>query len=667
MRTLAHIFLHCVVHPGWCLKLWLGIGFLVFTSLTARAAPVILQADTIGVINLAPMTAYYLDSTTEMTITNMVEKPSGFVPVKTQFIDFGIGSFRAWLKVSVINPEKAEQIWRLDMGFPYKQNLDVYVVSKNNPVKHVLHNTMSDDYGKRPINALTLMVDISLPPSEIVDIYIAYRSLSTSSLPITIGRPAAIVEARAKAEKTDALVNGALLAMILLSWLMLPFTGWRLSLAFACYIAAGMLYIAHADGYTFKYLWPNWPNGNDGLNLALALVMTTCGINFARILFNFAKTWPAYNRFMLGYIALTLLFVGLAVPFIRTDWLMMIGYALVPVGAIIQSITGLLVCRKGYLGAGPYITGASFVLLSLIYAAYAHFYPGDYDLDRTLDIGHIALLGECFAFTGTIVVRLLGLQRERDAAMSAELVAVKDKLAMSSTLRETQNQYTQARDLALRRKDQLSSVSHDLQQPLTSLRHTIADMEIDNDEASKQMLSALDYLEQLAKDQMKSILNEPRKIQSDGSVEIFPLSIVQNNVYEMFHVEAESKGLSFRLYALDDLIEMNAVSLMRVISNLVHNAIHHTTTGGVLLGARRRATHIIIEVYDTGYGMSKDDIERMMKRHEKGEKSIGSGLGLDIVQDISTRYALDFRLTSRAGRGTCARIIIPRHIKTDGV
>lgn len=665
MKTSAHLHPYPSKYLSHYARLWL-VMITAFTALIcvpalARADPIILQPNNLEVIDIAPLAHYHLDASANLTIDDIINLTDGFSPIETKFIDFGLGTFRVWVKISLYNPGETEQIWRLDLGRPYTQDLDVYRVQGGLPIHQLLHHKISDPFGARPINALTLMVDITLPPSEVVDIYIGYRSLSTTSLPLTIARPEIIVERRAFDGKIDALVNGALLAMILLAALMLPFTGWRLSLAFASYILAGMLYVAHADGYTFKYLWPNWPSGNDGINLALMLFMVACGINFARILFRFTKTWPAYNLFMLCYILLALLVMILAVPFIRIGWLMLIGYALVPVGAMVQLITGLMAYRRNYLGAGPYIAGAVFVLISLVYATIAHFFPGNFNLDRTLDVGHLALLGECFAFAGAIVVRLLGIQRQRDAAMSAELVAVQEKLAMRSTLRETQKQYTQARALSKQRKDQLSSVSHDLQQPLASLRRTITHMAIDNDEAGNQMHSALDYLEQLAKDQVQTNLNAPRKTQSDGSVEVFPVSVIQNNVYEMFKGEAQSKGLDFRMRPLDDLIEADAVSLMRVVSNLTNNAIRHTDKGGVLIGARRRKDHIVIEIYDSGGGMSEVDITRLMKRYEKGENSSGSGLGLDIVQDISARHDLNFQLKSRVGRGTCARISAPRH------
>ncbi len=663
MKILARAY----YKPPIFIKTWLSvllciIGILALPAMAARADPVILQVDNTEVVNLKSITSYYLDTTAEMTIADITQLTTDFTPVETKYIDFGLGTFRTWLKIPVYNPAKGEQIWRLDLGRPYTQDLDVYIIRNNSPPNHIFSHEMSDAFGVRPIDTLTLMVDVPLPPNEVVDIYVSYRSLSTTSMPIVIARPEIITDHRAKERIIDALVNGALVAMIILAVLMLPFIGWRLCLVFSCYIIVGMLFMAHADGYTFKYLWPNWLSGNDGLNLVFMLLMSACGFNFARILFDFEKKWPAYNRFLLGYILLTLIFAVLAVPFIRVDWLMILSYSVIPLGAVIQPMTGLIAYRRGYLGAGPYIAGAGFMLISFIYAFIAHIYPGQFNLDRTLDVGHLALLGEGFAFAGAIVVRLLGVQRERDRAKTAELVAVQDKLAMSSTLRETQKQYTQARELSRQRKDQLSSVSHDLQQPLASLRRTITDMAIDNDEAGNQMHSALDYLEQLARDQMKADQDGAHKNQSDGGLEAFPISVIQNNVYEMFRAEAEDKNLDFRIHTLDDMVLADAVSLMRVVSNLTNNAIHHTDKGGVLIGARRRKNHITLEVYDTGAGMSKTDIKCLMKRHNKGETSNGNGLGLDIAHEISTRFDLNFRLRSTRGRGTCARIDIPRYL-----
>lgn len=628
----------------------------------ADTETIILKDSRSELIDIKPNTLHLIDRSLELTLEDVANQPGSFEPITSKYVDFGLGDFRVWLKAVIYDPSDNSRIWRLDTGRPFSEEIDVYIVAPGQPVMHALHHKETDAFSARKIESRTLTTDFAIPANEVVEVYISFKSNSTTALALKFGTPSAVVKSKSNETVVDSIVNGALLAMLGLSLIFVPITGWRLSLAFGSYIFFGIFYVSHADGYTAQYVWPHLQVNNDAINLILMLSMSICGFNFARILFDFKNRWPAYNRFMLGYIGVALFFALLAYPLIKVPPIMVIAYLIVPIGALIQPITGILVHRRGYLGAAPYIFGSLLVLISFVYAFVAHIFPGQFNLDRTLDVGHAALLGEGFAFAGAIVARLLGIQRERDAASEAELVAVKEKLAMSTALRSSQKQYLEARDLSQRRREQLSSVSHDLQQPMVSLRRVITELSLENDDAGNQLHSALDYLEKLARDQFEAVEDDSINLQSDGTIEVFPVNVVLRNAYEMFKAEAKEKGLDFRIRGSDDLIQSDAVSLMRVINNLLKNAITHTDSGGILLATRTREDHVSIEVYDTGNGVSDSEMSRIMKRREKGKDSEGSGLGLAIVQEISSKYDLKFTLNSEQGRGTRAKVTVPRHL-----
>lgn len=635
-------------------------GFLPGVA-SADTEPIILTPKSSELIDLKADTLHLIDPTRALSLEDVRARSDAFQPIESAYIDFGLGDFRVWLKATLYNPGEAPGIWRLDTGRPFMEELDIYLVREGLPPEHVLIHRVADTFNKRPQDKRTLTVDLTIPEEEIVELYIAFRSSSTTSLAIDFGAPVAVSDAKHRETLIDMSLNSGLLAMLALALMFIWVTGWRLSLAFAAYIISGMLYVAHADGYTAQYLWPDIPISNDAINLILMLFMSASGINFGRVLFVFRDTMPRYDRFLAGFSLLALGFSVIAYPLINITWLMVLAYVMVPLGTLIQPMTGLIAMRANYAGAIPFLCGALLVLVAILYSVVAHIFPGQFDLDQTLDVGHIALLGETFAFAGAIVVRLLGLQKERDAAMGAELVAVNEKLAMSSALRESQQQYLEARELSRQRSEHLSSVSHDLQQPLTSLRAVISKMAVTNDDVGNQMHSALDYLETLARDQMKPDDSGMINAQSDGLLDVFPVSVILNNAYEMFRSEAGDKGLELRLRSLDHQVQADAVSLMRVVSNLVKNAIRHTASGDILLAARSSGDNVLIEVYDTGPGISEADLSRLMRRHEKGEASDGDGLGLSIVQQLSAHFDWKFDLASTLGRGTRARIYIPRH------
>ncbi|MEM8936965.1 MAG: HAMP domain-containing sensor histidine kinase, partial [Pseudomonadota bacterium] len=75
------------------------------------------------------------------------------------------------------------------------------------------------------------------------------------------------------------------------------------------------------------------------------------------------------------------------------------------------------------------------------------------------------------------------------------------------------------------------------------------------------------------------------------------------------------------------------VILRRMVQNLISNAIRHSEGTRVLLGVRRRATGVSIEVYDNGKGIPKDRLTHIFEEFSRidgasSERSPGLGLGL---------------------------------------
>ena len=103
--------------------------------------------------------------------------------------------------------------------------------------------------------------------------------------------------------------------------------------------------------------------------------------------------------------------------------------------------------------------------------------------------------------------------------------------------------------------------------------------------------------------------------------------------------------------------------MRRLLQNLISNAIKYTPSGRVLVGARRRGGHLVLEVWDTGLGIppSKQRIVfREFQRLDQGVKAArGLGLGLSIVERIGRVLKHPITLNSEAGRGSVFRVEVP--------
>ncbi|HSP73202.1 MAG TPA: ATP-binding protein [Gaiellaceae bacterium] len=98
----------------------------------------------------------------------------------------------------------------------------------------------------------------------------------------------------------------------------------------------------------------------------------------------------------------------------------------------------------------------------------------------------------------------------------------------------------------------------------------------------------------------------------------------------------------------------------QAVLNLALNAARYTQTGSIALGGRSAGDAAVIEIRDTGPGMTDAERARVFDRfYRAGEPGDGYGLGLSIARQAVEAVDGTLELESAAGRGTTARIRLP--------
>jgi signal transduction histidine kinase len=135
---------------------------------------------------------------------------------------------------------------------------------------------------------------------------------------------------------------------------------------------------------------------------------------------------------------------------------------------------------------------------------------------------------------------------------------------------------------------------------------------------------------------------------------------------ELFGPMAEDKGLKLNCSAPDSSSTAGDLRMLqRMLANLLDNAIKYTAAGGevsvTLSGSNGKG--VIIDIADTGMGISPRDLPRIFERFYRGDESRsqpGIGLGLSLARAIARAHGGDITVTSTVNRGSIFTVTLPK-------
>ena len=220
-------------------------------------------------------------------------------------------------------------------------------------------------------------------------------------------------------------------------------------------------------------------------------------------------------------------------------------------------------------------------------------------------------------------------------------------------------------DLADRAKSSfLAAASHDLRQPLQTLRFLKAALELHH--PSGEARSLVTGIGQ-SLDTMTSILSsllDVNRLETGNlrpTVSEFSLNEIFEPLAGDFVAPVQERGLRLCIVRSELIIRSDRRMLAEMIRNLLSNAVRYTDRGRILLGCRRAGDNVRIEVWDSGVGIAEAQLPHIFREYYQGTAERGGfGLGLAIVKRLGE--ILDHRVEVRSipGKGTRFFIEVPR-------
>jgi signal transduction histidine kinase len=223
------------------------------------------------------------------------------------------------------------------------------------------------------------------------------------------------------------------------------------------------------------------------------------------------------------------------------------------------------------------------------------------------------------------------------------------------------------------RRELIANVGHDLRTPLTALngrveeaRRHLADG--DSDQALAQLDSAMmqaRYLKRLVDDLFElAILDSPDPLLR---LEPVPVAELVSDAVSRHEAECRAEGQEIAARLQPDLpvIQADGVRLLRLLDNLIVNAIRHTPRGGRIdVAASVEDGRVVVRVDDTGSGIPEDQVEQLFERYYRGTEARtrsgeGTGLGLAIARAVVHAHGGTLEAANRPGGGASFTMRLP--------
>lgn len=235
---------------------------------------------------------------------------------------------------------------------------------------------------------------------------------------------------------------------------------------------------------------------------------------------------------------------------------------------------------------------------------------------------------------------------------------------------------TEERQLDKLRKDFIANVSHELRTPISMLQgysEAIID-DVAVSEGEKKEIGRIIYEESLRMGRLVNELLDLARMEA-GHVHLKKETVAAGEFFDRiirkFQGVARDHEVDISLSYKDkgEKIVFDPDRIEQVLTNLIDNAIRHTSEGGnVTVAVDRVKAGMKVSVADTGSGIPQEDLPFIFERFYKADKArtrgrSGTGLGLAIAKNIVEAHKGTITANSKQGEGTTFTFLIPADLQ----
>ncbi|MGX7197641.1 ATP-binding protein [Enterococcus olivae] len=238
---------------------------------------------------------------------------------------------------------------------------------------------------------------------------------------------------------------------------------------------------------------------------------------------------------------------------------------------------------------------------------------------------------------------------------------------MTVSLKESQKEIERQEE---RRRQFMADASHEMRTPLTTINGLLEGLEYhaipedQRDNAIRLMKNETERLIRLVNENL-----DYEKIRTDQIsivVKKFNGTEALKGILTQLKRKAKAANNQLILETTEDIeVFADYDRFVQIVVNIIQNAIQFTENGEIRIKIEKGYLETIVEIADTGIGMSEEQLKNIWDRYYKADPSrknrqFGeSGLGLPIVQQLVRLHKGSIDVKSELGQGTTFRISFP--------
>jgi len=340
------------------------IIFLLFATLSlikTYAAPTVKITDSNYTFSLADYLEEYIDQDSVSSLNTIGNKIFSTTKSGSPIYNGNIKS--VWLKFSVLNNSTSPSIF-LNIAYTDLEKVTLYKKSDNAYIR-IAQAGNAVQLIKRVFSTPNIIFDLNILPQQNGEYLIHINSRHPIIFPAYVSTPSAVANFNIFQTFIISIYLGVLSIMFFYNLFLYFSTGDNNYLFYIIYIFFLALAQLTAAGYSYKYLWPQYPAINEYAVIWTTSFSTIAAIFFSMYFLQTSKSFPKAHLVLKGVIAIYI--VGLIFSAINKP---VYSYNVINYNSLLGIVTVLIVSvhlsKKGFRPAVFYLIAWIALLLSLI-------------------------------------------------------------------------------------------------------------------------------------------------------------------------------------------------------------------------------------------------------------------------------------------------------------